>query len=123
MFNDSTYYISLTAFDIEGNESGYGPEAYLVAGLPAPQAISDLTISRSENDIVLSWSPVVSDTSGNPLEISYFVVYASSEDPLFIPTPADSIGSVVPPDTSFIDLNATIEPVRFYNVKAVVGNR
>ena len=120
MFNDSTDYITLTAYNIEGNESGYSQELILIPGLPTPQEINDLTISRSDNNVVLSWSPVVSDTSGNPFIVSYYVILSSTESPPFEPTSLDSIGSVSPPATSFTDPDALDEQMRFYNVKSVI---
>jgi uncharacterized lipoprotein YddW (UPF0748 family) len=55
-----------------------------------PVAITDLKADKSNSDIVLSWSPVTTDTLGNPETISEYVVYRST-DP-YSP-PGDSIGS------------------------------
>jgi len=57
---------------------------YFHQGIPAvPQAIDDLVIMGSGNSAALVWSPVVTDTTGNPIDISYYVVYMSLEEPLF----------------------------------------
>lgn len=87
-----------------------------------PQIIDDLTITQSGNDAILSWSPVLDDTWGNPIDVSFYMVYMSPIDPFFIPTSLDSIGAVTPPDTTFIDIDALNNPMRFYNVKAILEN-
>jgi uncharacterized lipoprotein YddW (UPF0748 family) len=54
-----------------------------------PAAVTDLTSATSAGDIVLSWSAVVQDTSGNPLTVDRYVIYRN-DDPTV--EPADSIG-------------------------------
>jgi hypothetical protein len=89
------------------------------SAISIPRAIDDLVISRSGNDVELSWSPVTTDTSGNPITISRYFIYASDD-----PSAADSIGYVTQPDTSFMETNALLAgDKRFYNVKAVEGDR
>jgi hypothetical protein len=92
------------------------------SGPPSPpERVDDLVISRIGPHVTLDWSPVVQDTAGYPITVSYYVIYRSPDDPMFVPTPADSIGNVVPPATSYLDSNAFREPKNFYNVKAVVA--
>ncbi len=122
MFNDSTYFVTVSAYDIEGNENGYSKEGIIAPGLPILQDINDLTIVRSGNNITLTWSPVTTDTSVNHIEVTSYVVFVSPDDPYFIPTSLDSIGAVTPPDTTFLDYDAITNPIRFYNVKTVVEN-
>ncbi len=107
-------------FDPDSTVPDIGAFYYNQTPQIVPQAIDDLTIAQLGNDAALSWSPVLDDTSGNPIDVSFYVVYMSPIDPLFIPTSLDSIGAVTSPDTTFIDLNALIDPMRFYNVKAVI---
>ena len=95
---------------------------YFHQALPAPSAITDLTISCDTLNTHLLWSPVTTDTSGNPITVSRYVIYASN-DPFFVPVPTDSIGFTTPPDTSFTDINAAINAQRFYGVKTVVENQ
>jgi hypothetical protein len=42
---------------------------------PVPEGIDDLTIALAENDLLLQWSPVVVDTSGNPIEVDLYRIY------------------------------------------------
>jgi parallel beta-helix repeat protein len=108
------------AADCVPNWSDWSEPRSFFRSAPIPQGIQDLIIERSGNNIVLSWSPVVSDTSGIPVAISYYVIYASSSVPFFEPTSSDSIGFVTRPDSTYIDLNALTLPKRFYSVKAVI---
>jgi len=54
-----------------------------------PAAVDDLASFTSAGDIVLTWSPVTQDTSGNPLTVDRYVIYRD-DDPAA--EPADSIG-------------------------------
>jgi predicted outer membrane repeat protein len=90
-----------------------------VPGIPSP--VTDLTISCDSLNAHLIWSLVTTDTSGNPITVSRYVIYAS-ENAFFIPVAGDSIGFVTPPDTSFTDTDVLSEDKRFYNVKAKAGD-
>jgi hypothetical protein len=82
-----------------------------------PSTVTGLTISCDSLNAHLTWSPVTTDTSGNPITVSQYIIY-SSQEPNFIPASSDSIGFTTPPDTSFIDIDPRTEPKQFYNVKA-----
>jgi hypothetical protein len=85
-----------------------------------PRAIEDLEIVKFlSNNVALSWSPVTEDTSGRPSNVSYYVIYMTTENPLF-ESSFDSIGVVYPPVSRYIDYDALNDPQRFYIVKAVV---
>ena len=84
-----------------------------------PENVNDLTIMPDTSSVELFWSPVLVDTSGSPVDISYYVVYMSPVEPFFEPIAGDSIAAVIPPDTSFVDVNAYDDPKRFYNVTAI----
>jgi hypothetical protein len=81
-----------------------------------PVSIADLRADKSNSDIVLSWSPVTTDTLGNPETISEYVVYRST-DP-YSP-PGDSIGSTA--QTEYTDPGAagSAGANYFYVVRAV----
>jgi hypothetical protein len=42
---------------------------------PAPAAVADLTVTLSDDDLVLSWTPVDQDTQGGPLTVDHYLVY------------------------------------------------
>jgi hypothetical protein len=90
--------------------------------IQVPEPIDDLTITRIASHIGLWWWPVTLDTAGNPIEVSYYVVYRCWDDPNFVPEQADSIGVVTAPNTTFLDANALAQPRSFYSVKAVAEN-
>ena len=90
-------------------------------GLPlhtsAPQAPDSLVIQylASSGFIQLNWAPVLTDTSGSPVDINRYVVYRTLNPDS---TQWDSIGTPDPPDTTvFIDFSATGFRA-FYIVKA-----
>jgi hypothetical protein len=107
----------LSPLDPDGTIADIGA-FYFNQGPTAPCAITDLTISCDTLNAHLVWSPITTDTSGNPIAISRYVIYASGD-----PSATDSIGYTTPPDTSFTDTNALTEDKRFYNVKVIAGSR
>jgi len=109
----------LFAYDPDGTFTDMGTYCFDQSAPGIPSAITDLTISCDSLDTHLLWSTVTTDTSGNPITVSRYVIYAS-DGPFFVPASGDSIGFASPPDTIFVDLNALTLPKRFYNVKAVI---
>jgi hypothetical protein len=85
-----------------------------------PAQVENLAIALSPPDVELTWSPVTTDTAGNPIAISYYSIYMSPDDPLFVPTSGDSIGYSSPMDTTYVDDGVLNDPMRFYNVRAVI---
>jgi len=81
-----------------------------------PVAITDLQSQKSSADIVLSWSPVTTDTLGNPETISEYVIFRDTEP--YCP-PGDSIGSTT--DATYTDVGAAggTSTQYFYVVRAV----
>jgi len=106
----------LFAYDPDGTITDMGAYYFDQSAPGIPCAVADLTISCDSLNAHLIWSPVSTDTSGNLIAVSWYVIYASDN-----PSALDSIGCVIPPDTSFTDLNALLEDERFYNVKAKAG--
>ncbi|MFC1682587.1 glycosyl hydrolase family 18 protein [Candidatus Zixiibacteriota bacterium] len=80
-----------------------------------PSAVEDLSATLSNSDIFLAWSPVDTDTSGGPEEISHYIVY---RDTSASGSPGDSIAVVS--DTSYLDIGSASEDLPlYYIVKAV----
>jgi hypothetical protein len=70
----------------------------------APQAIADLQIDISGDNIVLSWSAVTTDIGGFPTDIDRYVIYRNTKA-YFTPTDLDSIGYADDLTLTFIDNN------------------
>jgi hypothetical protein len=85
-----------------------------------PAAVSDLSITKSGDNAVLSWSAVTTDVDGNALSVDHYVVYRQANEPYFTPTPSDILADNVT-NTDFTDTSALGDAVNhyFYVIKAV----
>jgi hypothetical protein len=76
------YYITVTATNTSGHESLRAAEqsgvSHLFQGVAPPRAISDLTLSRSGNDLVLTWSRPLVDIYGRPTTVIGYRIYRGS---------------------------------------------
>lgn len=120
--SDGRYYIYVSGFYSYCGEYEISVNMSLgqALTLSPPRAIDDLEMVKFlSHYVALSWSPVTEDTSGCPIDVSYYVIYMTTEDPLF-ESSFDSIGVVYPPVSRYIDFDAMNDPQRFYNVIAVV---
>jgi hypothetical protein len=62
---------------------------------------------------------VTTDTAGNPKTMDCYVVYRNTA-PDFVPTPGDSIGAVMHPDTTYTDAGVLLTSGSYYYlIKAV----
>ena len=120
--NDTTYYIAVAAYDIEGNESDYSEEVVATPEAPPilPLTVNDLSIAIEGEEISLSWSPIYTNTVGDSIDVSHYTVYRSLDNPYFLPSIEDSIGFVLHPASVYVDSNAGVNSTGFYNVKAVI---
>jgi len=75
----------------------------VVATSSAPMAIEDLTGTRTGDKIVLTWSPVSKDVTGQSVVIDHYTVYRKANDPYFTPAPGDLLTTTV--QTTYTDLN------------------
>jgi hypothetical protein len=77
-----------------------------------PPPVTDLQISLSESDLVLTWS------HPGGYAVAHYVIYRNTS-PYFVPTSGDSIGST--PDTTYIDSSMAGTPGlnHYYAVKSV----
>ena len=67
--------------------------------------------------VQLDWTPVTEDTFGNSISVDYYIIYRSSE-PYFAKAKDDSIGTVVTPPFTDVDILLTNDKC-FYYVTAV----
>jgi hypothetical protein len=94
--------------------------------VPAPpQAIDDLMATISRDSVLLTWSAVTTDTSGEEISIHGYVIYRGTEA-YFDPTPSDSIGytdsntlSFVDPGIGGVNVVGDVDTNYYYVVKAV----
>jgi len=74
------YYFALTATNTSGKESAYSAEVSAVPtsspiAVKAPAMISDLMVTKSGNDLLLTWSKPLVDVKGNAVTVASFDIY------------------------------------------------
>ncbi len=92
----------------------------VLAGPTPPESITDLVASPL-NGILLSWSPVTTDTIGGPVTIDHYVIHRDTIHD-FVASPANSLS--ITADTFFLDEAAGVGNVginHFYLLRAVDG--
>jgi len=97
------YFVTAVYLDPEG-ESVESNHVYVSLLPAAPLSPQEIILQELENDIILSWQPVVMDVIGNPLTVSSYLIYASDQ-PDFEAGPVYLIGTT--DQTSF-----SINPVQ-----------
>ncbi|ANM28918.1 hypothetical protein ABI59_03795 [Acidobacteria bacterium Mor1] len=111
--NGADYYVVVTATNSSDLDSGPSVEVSgrptLVLGLRSPGFISDLTLDKSGNDAVLSWSAVSLDIYAKNETVSSYEIYRGST-PDFAPTVATRIATVPGGQTTFTDPGALSSP-------------
>lgn len=78
-----------------------------------PSAPYVTQVSKSGNDVLLSWYQVLTDTLGNGENMNCYVIYRDTL-PDFTPASVDSIGFVVHPDTVYTDLGVLAGSDSYY---------
>jgi hypothetical protein len=94
--------------------------------VPAPpQSISDLMATISGDSVLLTWSAVTTDTSGEEISIHHYVIYRGTKA-YFNPTPSDSIGYTDSNILRFVDSGiggvnvvGDVDTNYYYVIKAV----
>jgi len=118
--SSGTQFIKVTAYYNDGWES-LQPDCisfvYPFGGIDVqPAAISSINLLQSPEGRIVSWSPVQTDTQGNPITVWGYRIYAGST-PYFECSAANLIGTSW--QNSFTDTGNSNR--RFYRVKAVLG--
>lgn len=112
------YYFALSATNTSGHESSLSAEVigvpHLIQGIAPPQAISDLTLTRSGSDLILAWSRPTVDIYGRPTTVVGYNIYrgASPGFQPFASAPYASLsgGSI----TTYADPGAAAPVGNFY---------
>lgn len=81
------------------------------------QAPTGVQLSREEGNFHITWEPVLATTGGEPIEVPYYVVYASSNPHGFF----DFVGYTAGGQTSYTDVQAGEASQRFYFVIGFSG--
>jgi hypothetical protein len=98
------------------NNDGYFDAVSLSTTIPELLAPDDVSILIQGSDVALSWSPVTEDSSGNPVSISLYKIYAG-DAPYFICSPATLVGTSSTPEILLSGHAGSSR--RFYKVIAV----
>ncbi len=112
------YYMALSATNTSGHESTLSSEVsgvpHLVQGIAPPRSISDLMVSRSGPDLVLSWSRPTVDIYGRPTTVVRYDVYRGTS-PGFRPLAGSPLVTITDPaNTSLTDAGAAVLPSDVY---------
>ena len=117
------YYVTVTATNTSDHESAPAAELsevpHLFEGIAPPRAISDLAVTISGTDLILSWSRPLVDIYGRPTTVAGYKVYrgASANFQITGTTPLATIGSGA--TTSFTHVGGlTLPGNSFYLVTA-----
>jgi len=89
---------------------------------PGPAAVSDLHVTLSGDDLLLTWTPVNEDTQGNPLTVDQYLVY---RDTLAFREPGSEPFQTTA-DTFLVDDTGVVGDTGehyFYWIKAVSGSK
>jgi hypothetical protein len=115
---DDYVYIDSIIVDDDENPA-YGQVIFVpLYDITPPAAISDLSASLADTNIILSWSAVTEDTSGSTEHLSHYVIYRDTTAQ-FTPEADDSIGTTI--TAIFTDSTASVGDISrnsFYRVLA-----
>jgi len=87
-----------------------------------PQVVDDLTVTLVETDLLLQWSPVVTNTEGHPLTVDLYHVYRNTLD--FFEPGSDPFTSTA--DTFYVDDGGVVGDTGtqyYYSVTAAAGTK
>lgn len=110
---NGSYWAAIRAVDLSGNASNLSQTVNFVLGA-VPAAVQNLSITVLDGALTLSWDPVQTDLTGNPMLIGGYKIYgANTVD--FTCDEGSLLGEVNSPEYSA----ATSEPIRFFKVTAI----
>lgn len=120
---DNTYYFwkisAVDGYGVEGEFSDGSDNFIYFADGVEMSVVENITLTGTENSIEINWSPVTQDIYDNPVTISHYNLYRSTE-PDFTPGAMVYLGNTV--STTYTDSNVLIgNDIYFYIVTAVIG--
>lgn len=118
---DGMNYYVITAYDNAGNESGFSNQAQVFSDVFPPSAPYIAQAEKSDSNVVLTWNEVTTDTLGDTETMEYYIVYRDTA-PDFVPSPSDSIGAVIHPDTAYSDTGALNTSDSYYYLVMAVDS-
>ncbi|HEU5182492.1 MAG TPA: C25 family cysteine peptidase [Candidatus Polarisedimenticolia bacterium] len=123
----TTYYAVVRAIN---TSSVVGADSIEVSGMPhvfmgiaPPNTIQALTVTRSGNDLILSWPAVTQNIYGNATTINHYNVYRSNF-PSFIPSDGFNLLAQVPASSnpSYTHTGGAVTPDDGYYLVSAVDN-
>ncbi|HKB08715.1 MAG TPA: C25 family cysteine peptidase, partial [Candidatus Polarisedimenticolia bacterium] len=127
LVDGTRYYMAISAANTSGKQSALSPEIsdvpHLIQGISPPRSISDLQLTRSGDDLFLSWSRPTLDIYGRPTTVVRYDVYRSSSVN-YIPSAATRIVTILNGSTTtYRDANAyLLAGNAYYLVTATDGS-
>jgi hypothetical protein len=121
------YYFVISATNTSGNESAVSAPVssvpHLIQGIAPPRSITDLDVTRSGSNLVLSWTAPTVDVYGRPTTVARYEIYAAAA-PDALKSASHLIGTNVgAASTTFTHSGAATSPGNlFYVVIAVDTN-
>lgn len=114
--NDSTYYYKITALDLAGNKSGYSSQTSATPHDTTPPVQPQNLIAVAGDRIVrLRWF------KNTEPDLKRYSLYKSTTSN-FNPSPSDSIGVILKPDTTFRDSAVVNYTIYYYKLAAWDSN-
>jgi len=121
------YLFVISATNTSGNESAQSVPVsgvpHLIQGIAPPRAITDLDVTRSGPDLVLTWSQPTEDIYGRPTTVARYDIYAAPS-PNAVKSAVNLAGTRIgATNTTFTHTGAAVSPGNIsYVVTAVDTN-
>ncbi len=116
--NGTTYYYRI--WSLRDVEIRVYSDDYLAASVSIPPlyplAPTNTDISRSNNDINISWDAVTQSTTGQPINVNYYIIYKSTNGIAY-----DLLNYTKNGVTTFTDVNGALSNTGFYTIIGFSG--
>ncbi len=123
--SDSTPLGHTVSFDLIVQADDYadtlGLDIFISSDTTPPAAPYVTKVEKSYADVGLTWNRVMTDSMGNPEVMGCYVVYRGTA-PSFVPGAADSITTVLHPETTYIDSSVLDSAASYYYLVTAVDS-